>query len=287
MKILLIGRNGQVGAEIEREALVKKIEVVALGREDLDIADGAKVEEVIAETKPSVIINASAYHVVPDCELYPDKAFMINAVALKRLADVCDKEDIQLIHYSTDYVFDGLKGEQYLENDVPHPLQVYGISKDAGEKVVLQYCKRGVVIRTCGVFGGQMGSRSKKGNFVLTILKQTEGKKEMEVSSEQIVSPSYAVDIAKATLQLLQKKDIQGIYHIVNEGYCSWADLAQEIVRVHGGKTKIIPVDRGGMAGSLRRPLFSAIKNHRARELGIVLPSWKDAVKRYLESLPN
>jgi dTDP-4-dehydrorhamnose reductase len=287
MKILLIGKNGQVGAEIERQAVAKKIEIVALGREDLDIVDSMKVEEVIAETRPSVIINASAYHVVPDCELYPDKAFLINAVALKKLADVCDKEGIQLIHYSTDYVFDGLKGEQYLETDTPHPLQVYGISKDAGEKIVLQYCKNGVVIRTCGVFGGQTGSRSKKGNFVLTILKQTEGKEEMEVSSEQIVSPSYAKDIAKATLELLKKKDMQGIYHLVNEGYCSWADFAQEIVRVHGRKTKIIPVDRGGMAGSLRRPLLSALKNNRAKELGIVLPTWEDAVKRYLESLSN
>lgn len=285
MKILLIGKNGQLGMALEEQAKKLNLAVLSYGREDLDITDYDKVNKEIAANKPDVVINASAFHVVPECENYPDKAFAINASSLKNLAEVCERTGSVLVHYSTDYVFDGLKGIQYEESDKPNPLQVYGISKVSGESFILNYLQKGIVIRTCGVYGGQSGSRSKKGNFVLNILKQVVGKEELEVSSEQIVNPTYAVDLAEATLQLIQKKDAKGIYHLVNEGYCSWAEFAQCIVEYKKIKTKIIPVDRGGKAGILKRPLFSALKNTRAKQLRIVLPPWQQGLYRYLDKI--
>lgn len=285
MKILLIGKNGQLGSEIDRQAKHLEFKIHSFGREELDITDYKSVRRQIEKHKPDFVVNASAYHVVPDCEAYPDKAFAVNALALKNLADICKKCSSTLVHYSTDYVFDGFKQRSYREDDMPHPLQIYGISKLVGEQIVLQYALGSIVIRTSGLYGGKGGSRAKKGNFVLTILKQIKGKKGLEVSSEQIVSPTYAADIALATLKLLQNRSAKGIFHLVNEGFCSWAEFASEIVKIKRLPTKIIPVDRKGMAGSLRRPLFSALKNTRASKLGVKLPSWQDALRRYLITL--
>jgi len=285
MKILLLGKTGQLGKELQQQAVAFNFEIVAFGRDELDITDYKKVSRMIEKHNPDVVINASAYHVVPECELYPDQAFAINSVALKQLADICNERDIRLVHYSSDFVFDGLKGKPYREDDRAYPLQVYGISKLAGEFAVLDYCQKGIVIRACYVYGGKTGSRIKKGNFILTILKQIEGKTELEVASEQIVSPTYAADLATATLQLLKKKKAAGLFHLVNEGHCSLAELAAQIVKYKKSKTKIIPVDRGGKAGALKRPLFSALKNTHAKKLGVVLPKWQDGLKRYLDTL--
>jgi len=285
MKILLLGKNGQLGHELDTQAKKSGLDIVAFGREEIDITDYTTVNKVIQTHTPDVVINASAYHVVPECEANPDKAFLINAIALKNLAETCEIYHAKLVHFSTDYVFDGKKGKQYVEGDKPQPLQMYGISKIAGEFTVLRYAPQSVIIRASAVYGGKTGSRAKKGNFILSILKQAEGKSELEVSSEQIVSPTYSADLAWATLELLKKKDVSGIFHLVNEGFCSWAELAQAAIIAKGMKTKIIPVDRGGMAGALSRPLFSALKNVRAKEIGITLPKWKNAVKRYMESI--
>lgn len=285
MKILILGKNGQVGQELLTQATELDFDVVALSREELDITNFKSVVNQIEKIKPDIVINASAYHVVPDCETYPDKAYLINAIAVKNLADICEKNDITLVHYSTDYVFDGLKGKPYKENDLPNPLQVYGISKLAGEYGVLNYCKKGVIIRACYIYGGKTGSRAKKGNFVLSILNQAKDVSELEVASEMIVSPTFASDLALATLQLIKNKNIYGIYHLPNEGFCSLADFATSIIKYSGLKTKIIPIDRGGKAGNLRRPLFSVLKNTRAKKLKVFLPHWENAIKRYLKTL--
>lgn len=284
MKILLIGKKGQLGQELHKQSLEQEYEIQAFGREELDITDSEKVKSKIERLKPTVVINASAFHVVPDCEIHPNDAFLINAIAIRNIAEITEKMNIRFITYSTDYVFDGKKGKPYVENDLPSPVQTYGVSKVAGEYLALAYNQNAIVIRSSGVYGGQTGSRSKKGNFALNILKEKD-KKNLEVSSEQIVNPTYAPDLAKASLDLLTHKEAFGIYHLTNEGYCSWAEFASEIMKLIGSKTKIIPVDRKGMAGSLRRPLFSALKNTRAAKLGVKLPPWQDAIKRYIATL--
>jgi len=285
MRILLIGKTGQLGQELQKQGITFGFEMVSYGKDELDVTDHKQIKHLLEKHTPDVVINASAYHVVPDCETHPDLAFAINTIALKNLAEICHERNIRLVHYSSDFVFDGLKGKPYREEDKPNPLQVYGISKLAGEFAVLNYCQKGIVIRACYVYGGKNGSRIKKGNFILTILKQIEDKAELEVASEQIVSPTYAADLANATLQLLKKKKAVGVFHLINEGHCSLAELAAKIVQYKKKETKIIPVDRGGKTGMLKRPLFSALKNTRAKKLGVVLPKWQDGLKRYLETL--
>lgn len=284
-RVLLIGKNGQVGAEVHKQSQERGYEVKAFGREELDIADSVKVKKTIDKLKPAIIVNASAFHFVPDCERYPDKSFLVNSIALKIISETCHEYGIRFVTYSTDYVFDGLKGSPYDEDDKPNPLQIYGISKLAGEYVTLNYSPKSIVIRGSGIYGGKHGSRSKKGNFVISLLKQTRIKKTIEVSSEQIISPTYSHDLVAATLNLLSKNPPGGIYHLVNEGYCSWSEFAKEIIKNKKPSTKIIAVDRRGQSGGTRRPLFSALKNTRAAKLGVKLPTWKDAIRRYLLTL--
>jgi dTDP-4-dehydrorhamnose reductase len=284
MKLFLLGKNGQLGHELDIQAEKLGFTIVSFAREELDITNFQRVTQLIKKHKPSVVVNATAYHVVPECESNPEKAFLVNAIAVRNVAEACETIGSMLVHYSTDYVFDGKKGKPYTEKDLPFPMQTYGISKLAGEHFALASNRKSIVIRSSGVYGGQHGSRSKRGNFALNILKEKD-KKILEVSSEQIVNPTYAVDLALNTLKLLKMKNVSGIYHLVNEGYCSWAQFTGEIMRLVGSKTKVIPVDRRGQSGGARRPLFSALENTKGAELGVRLPSWQDALKRYILTL--
>lgn len=284
MKILLLGKTGQLGEELYLQGKKRKLNIKGYAHKELDIVNFPKLKKILKLNKPDCVINATAFHVVSECETRPQDAFLINSIAVKNLAEVCFEINSKFVTFSTDYVFDGKKGSPYTEKDAPHPVQTYGVSKLAGEHLALAFNPETIIIRTCGVYGGKSGSRSKKGNFILNMLKEKE-KDTLEVSSEQIVSPTYAEDLANATYQLISKKGIGGIYHLINEGYCSWAELAQEIMKTSGSTTKIIPVDRSGQSGGSQRPLFSALKNVRAANMGIKLPKWKDAVGRYVGSL--
>lgn len=286
MKIFLLGKTGQLGGQLYVQGIERKYKIIAPSHSELDIASKDNLERAIRKFNPDIVINATAYHVVPDCEIYPDKAFLINAIAVRDLAEICQSLNIRFVHYSTDYVLDGRKGSPYEEGDLPSPVQTYGISKVAGEYMALSYNTKSIVIRASGVYGGKQGSRSKKGNFALNILKE-KNKETLEVSSEQIVNPTYSLDLARATYELLKKDNVWGIYHLVNEGHCSWAEFAAEIMKLVGSKTKIIPVDRSGQSGGTRRPLFSALKNTRAAKLGIKLPTWQDAIGRYIITLSS
>lgn len=285
MKFLIIGKNGQLGGELVSVLRKRGFDFKAYGREDLDITSVSQLKKKIDSERPDVVINASAFHVVPDCEKYPETSFEVNTIAIKNLAQICNDRKIIFVTYSTDYVFDGLKGFPYEEDDSQNPLQIYGLSKFAGEIAALNYSNKSIVIRTCGVYGGEHGSRSKKGNFILNILSQTKDKKVLEVSSEQIVNPTYALDLAKSSIELILKKPKSGIYHLASEGFCSWADFAKEIIKCKNLSTKIVPVNRKGVSGELKRPLFSALKNTRAKRLGIILPPWQNGLERYLQTL--
>lgn len=285
MKILLIGKQGQLGAQLEKVLVSVHTELYAFGHKELDISHYSAIRGLIKKIRPDVVINTSAYHVLTDCEKYPQKAFAINTFALKNLAEVCRNQKIKLVTYSTDYVFDGAKGKLYTESDSTNPLQMYGLSKLAGEIICLNYNPGSIVIRTCGVYGGAHGSRSKKGNFVLTILNEAKNKTTIEVSSEQIVSPTYARDLAECTARLLHNNTAHGVYHLVNEGYCSWYEFAKEIVKLEKLNVTVSPVDRRGEYAGIRRPLFSALANTKATMLGIVMPSWQNGLKRYLSGI--
>ena len=285
-KILLIGKNGQLGSEIMKDAASFDFEVIGFEKDELDVTIESQVEEKMESIKPDILINTSAFLVVPKCEERSIDAMKVNFLAVRNIAEFCKKRKIIFLTYSTDYVFDGQKGSIYEENDKPNPLQMYGLSKLAGEYAALNLYPEGTfIIRTCGLYGGKAGSLAKGGNFVLNIMKEVEDKSKIEISCEQIVSPTYAGDLSNATLKLLNSKAKSGIYHLINEGFCSWYEFANEIFRLANIRIEVIPVDRGGSAGTMMRPKFYALKNVKAKEFGIALPSWREGLESYMNFL--
>jgi len=285
-KILLIGKTGQLGNEIMKDAPSFGFKIAGLEKEELDVTNESQVKKKIGKIKPDILINTSAYHVVSKCEENPLAAMSVNFIAVRDLAKICKKKNIIFVTYSTDYVFDGEKETSYNENDKPNPLQMYGMSKLAGEYASLNfYPEASFIIRTCGLYGGKTGSLEKGGNFVLNIIKEAQDKKIVEVSSEQIISPTYARDLSKATLKLLNSKVGHGIYHLINEGYCSWYEFAKEIFQLAKIDKELKPVDRNGFSDGIKRPKFSALKNTKAKSLDIKLPSWQEGLKSYFDFL--
>jgi len=285
-KILLIGKNGQLGSEIMKDAASFDFEVMGFEKDELDVTIESRVEEKIDNIKPDVLINTSAYHIVKDCEKKPLVAMDINFIAVDKMSRLCRKYGVKFITYSTDYVFDGKKESPYEENDEPNPLQMYGFSKLAGEYAALNsYPEGAFVIRTCGLYGGKMGSPEKGGNFILNILKGIQDKDFIEVSVEQVASPTYAGDLSRATLRLLTSRAAPGIYHLINEGYCSWYEFAKEIFKLSGISKEIKPINRNGLDEGMKRPKFTALKNVRAKNLDITLPLWQEGLKSYINFL--
>jgi dTDP-4-dehydrorhamnose reductase len=202
---------------------------------------------------------------------------------VRDLAVICKQRDVRLITFSTDYVFGGEQRTPYREDDRTQPLQMYGISRLAGELAALATApKHAVVIRTCGLYGLN-GASSKGGNFVDKRIADAQTLSELEMGCDQVVSPTYTGDLARAILKLIEHPQlIPGLYHLVNEGECTWFEFTKAIYELMGLNVKVHPVDRGGMSGEMRRPLYSALANTKARAMGITLPHWRDALGRYL-----
>jgi dTDP-4-dehydrorhamnose reductase len=282
MRILLIGASGQLGGDLARNR--GSHDIAAPTREQLDIAKPEDVRRALATHQPDVVINCAAFHNVPLCEQQPESAFRINCVAMRDLAAECRDARARLITFSSDYVFGGDKRSPYAENDRPMPLQLYGISRLAGEYAVMATAPdHAVVIRTCGLYGIS-GARSKGGNFVDGRVADGRAGKVIEMAMEQIVAPTSTEDLSIAVLKLAEKPDLApGLYHLVNEGECSWYELTAAIVEIMRLPATVVPVDRGGRSGSMRRPLYSVLGNNKARDLGVVLPPWRDALQRYLQ----
>jgi dTDP-4-dehydrorhamnose reductase len=284
MKLLLIGATGQLGGDLLRNNT--KHEIHAPGRDELDLARPDQVAAVVRRQKPDVILNCAAFHNVPLCEEQPDQAFLINCVAVRNLAALSAEVGAWFVTFSSDYVFGGNgKRTPYLEDDRPAPLQIYGITRLAGEHAALAVAPRySIVIRTCGLYG-QSGARSKGGNFVDARVADASSGRHIEMACEQIVAPTSTDDLSRAVLQLIEHPKLApGIYHLVNEGSCSWYQFACAIVEILGAATLVTPVDRGGRSGNMRRPFYSILANDKARHMGIVLPHWRSALEAYLQS---
>jgi dTDP-4-dehydrorhamnose reductase len=190
---------------------------------------------------------------------------------------------VRLITFSSDYVFGGDKRTPYAEDDLPHPLQVYGITRLAGEHAAMATApQHAIVVRTCGLYG-KSGAKSKGGNFVDGRVADARVGKTIEMAAEQVVAPTSTHDLSKAVLTLAQHREAKpGLYHLVNEGQCSWYELTKAIVEILNLPAKVVPVDRGGVTGNMRRPLYSVLGNTRARALGITLRPWREALAHYL-----
>ena len=281
MKILIIGKTGQLGSALIKDANTIGYDVFAPSKHELDITNKQSFLTALKLFSPDVVINTAAYHNVPLCEVNPMKAFQVNCIAVKEMAEISSDFNVWFVSFSTDYVFDGKKREPYTESDTPNPLQIYGLSKLAGEYAALIYPKS-IIIRTCGLYGLQ-GATSKGGNFVDNRIKDSEKNTYLEVGNDQTVSPTYAGDLSKAVLQLIMHPLREsGIYHLVNQGYCTWYEFTKEIFKIMDIGIELVPVNRRGKTGNMRRPPFSALKNENAAKISIDLPDWKDGLIRYL-----
>lgn len=281
MKILLIGKTGQLGGDILRNGT--KHEIYAPGRDVIDIESKEAIKAVINNYKPSVVVNTAAFHDVLLCEEEYEKAFRVNCVAVRNLAVACRRAGALFVTFSSDYVFGGEKRTPYLEEDKPAPLQIYGISRVAGEFAAMSAARdNSIIIRTCGLYG-MSGAQSKGGNFVDKRIQDAKTHITLEMACDQVVCPTYTEDLSRAVLHLIGHPQLKpGIYHLVNEGECTWYDFTKAIYEILDLNIQVKPIDRRGMSGDMRRPLYSVLANTKAKTLGITLPRWQDGLRSYL-----
>lgn len=286
MRILLTGAKGQVGWELIR-ALAPLGEVLAHDRQSLDLADGDRLRAVVTGLRPEVIVNAAAYTQVDQAESEASAAFAINATAPALLAEIARANDALLVHYSTDYVFDGQQTRPYREDDPPAPLSVYGKSKLAGEQAIQRSGCRHLIFRTSWVYA-QRGR-----NFLLAMLRLAREREELAVVADQTGAPTWARTIAEATaLALARYSGQQGLYHMTASGATSWHGFAERLLaeaRRRGLLAKIPPVCRIATAEyptAAKRPMNSRLDCSRlARDFGLVLPRWETQLALCLDEM--
>jgi dTDP-4-dehydrorhamnose reductase len=242
------------------------------------------VKRICFRHKPDVIVNTAAYVRVDDCETYPDQAFLVNALGTRNMAVVAEELGAKLVHIGTDYVFGGEaepRSVPYTEFDAAIPANVYGKSKLAGEDFVRHLCRRYFIIRTSGLFG-VAGSSGKGGNFVETILRLAKEQDKLTVVNDQIFSPTYTRDLAVKIGELLTTQ-LYGVYHVTNQGACSWYEFAWEILRQAGSKTPVLPVASEQYPQKARRPPYSVLDHYHLRLQGRDdMRSWHEALREYL-----
>jgi len=282
MKIAIIGSNGQLGNDL-MAIFSENYEVRGLTHDDIEITDIDSVKNVISLLKPDIILNTAAYHVVPEAEKFPAKAFQINGIGALNLAKVCQDTGVRLVHYSTDYVFDGSKQKPYTEDDRPNPLNVYANTKLSGEYFALNYCDKSFVIRVSGIYG-KVPCRAKGGNFITTMVKLAKEKPEVKVVNDEILTPTSTSWIAKNTAELI-KTDTFGLYHMSCEGESSWYEFAKVIWDTLKLKTPLYPASVNDFPLVVKRPFYSVLENRNLNKLGInQMPGWKEALKEFLKN---
>ena len=278
MRVLVTGAHGLLGAAIARE--FADSEVRALGHRELDVADESAVDAAVAATRPDLIINCAAYNDVDGAQRDAELALRINALGVLTLARAARRVDCILVHYSTDFVFDGESSRPYTEEDAPNPRGVYAASKLVGEWFARE-APRGYVLRVESLFGhpGSMGARrGSLGTIVDGILAGAE----VPVFVDRTVSPTYTYDLAQATRSIIERALAPGIYHCVNAGTASWLEIAQETARRLNRQLQAKPLTLDTANLKAPRPRYCALSPEKLGSAGIVMPSWQDALSRYL-----
>lgn len=282
-KILILGAKGSLGRQLV-EIFSPNGEVIAWDRGEIDITDRELILKKIGDIKPELIINAAAYNAVDKCEASDEEyelAKKINIDGPKFLAEACLKISAVLIHYSTDYVFDGAEKNGYIETDQPKPINRYGKTKFHGEKRILELSGAGLkwyLIRTSKLFGPKAESEAAKPSFFDIMLKQIRNKSSLEAVDEEVSCFTYTADLAKATKELVDKGAGYGTYHLVNSGACTWYEAALELFKLTGIKIEVKPIAGGELARPAKRPKYSRLLNTK-------LPPMRDyraALSEYL-----
>lgn len=281
-KILVTGAGGQLSTEFNYLAsLLETNTFVFAGQSDLDITVGGEVEQFLKQGGFDLVINCAAYTAVDKAESEKETAYAVNSTGAEILAKLCAASKIRLLHFSTDFVFDGSLSRPYNETDAANPLSVYGKSKLEGEQSVLKYQPDAIVIRTSWVYS------SFGHNFVKTILRLCSERSELNIVDDQIGSPTYARDLAKAVLHVIQQPHWKaGMYHYSNEGVASWYDFAVAIKEMAGLNTRINPISTKGYPTAAVRPPYSVLsKQHFKETYSVGIPYWRDSLKECLSLL--
>ena len=280
-KVFIIGKTGQLGSELAKVF----DDTVTPDMSALDITKTNDTERYILDLKPNVIINTSAYQDLHQCEKNPHAAFFMNWIAVRNLALTAKRINALFVHFSTNYVFDGLKTMPYKEEDETNPAQIYGISKLAGEESILRhYPENSLVIRTSVLFGGS-GS-PEKGNFILNRIKESKSKK-LTIDSEQVFSITYAKDLALAVKKIIEDigvKNCPGIYHMVNDGICSWFDLTKYVFDLIYSDCRLESIARHGIDGKVKRPIYTPFSTEKIMVFEFKLPKLSIAISSIVYS---
>jgi dTDP-4-dehydrorhamnose reductase len=280
VRCVLLGAAGQLGFDLGRTFNMPD-EIVPLTRADLDILDTARVSELLRELQPTHVVNATAYNQVDRAEDDPAPAFAVNATAVEHLASTCQELGATLIHFSTDYVFDGRGRTPYSERDTPNPINRYGESKLLGERLAQAACERVLIIRVCGLFGVARATGHGT-NFVETMLRLAAAGRPLRVVTDQVLTPSYTLELAKKVWRLLPKA-APGIYHLTNAGQTSWYDFTREIFSLSGLDVEVTPVTAAEFGARARRPAYSVLAHDGLAALGEDdLGTWRQALDTYL-----
>jgi dTDP-4-dehydrorhamnose reductase len=275
MKILILGAKGALGQTFVD--VYQGEEIFAWDRDELDITDQEAVGNRIQELKPDLVINCAAYNAVDKAEEDRGTAESINGSAVGYIAQACSAIGATMVHFSTNYVFDGNNSEGYNEDDKPSPQSSYAKSKLMGEMELAQNLENYYLIRTAWLYG--RFSENGKPSFVDTMLKAAAEKRDIKVISDEFANPTYVLDLAQATRQLVLDQKPFGIYHLVNMGVASWYDLAKEIFKIKGLDVKIATATRGAFVRLAARPQYGVLNNTKF----IQLRPWTEALKEYLK----
>jgi len=277
----VFGSFGQLGVELVRDLNARGYEVKGWERAALDITHTDQVERAVVDFDPEVVFNSAAYNQVDVAEREPQAAFMVNALGVRNIALACRQIDAQLVHFSTDYVFDGTASRPYREDDPPHPLGAYAVSKLAGELYAQAYLDHALVVRTCGVFGPG-GLHTNRGNFVELMFRHATARQPIRVVEDHIGSPTYAPLLAARTIDLVEKQQ-HGIFHIAGGTSISWFNFAKLIFQTAGLTSELHPTNEREYRTPARRPKYSALSNSKVDGLGLpAMPPLEECVKQYL-----
>lgn len=268
MRIVLVGSNGQLASSL-KEALARQ-ELLCFSHQQLDITDEFQVREIMRKSHPDVVINSVAIRKPDECERDPVRAFLVNALGARNLALSCAEEKCVLVQVSTDNVFDGTKNTPYLEEDRTNPITAYGVSKLAGEFFVKNLVEKHYIVRTSALFGGE-------NNFVLMMLKKFQKKDRIQVVTDQRVSPTYTLDLARGIAELIQGENY-GTYHMSNAGGCSWYEFACAIFEIQNMPVDIFPIKTSDLELASSRLKNAELGHDKLEDL----PTWRNALERYL-----
>jgi len=284
-RAVVFGAAGQLGIELVRELQQRRFAVMSWDRTQVDITDATAVQKALADFDAEVVFNSAAYNQVDVAEKEPQAAFQINALAVRNLALACRQVDAQLVHFSTDYVFDGTARHPYVEEDPTHPLGAYAVSKLAGELYAQAYLDRALVVRTSGVFGPG-GLATARGNFVELMLRLAASPNPIRVVEDHVASPTYAPQLASRTIDLVER-NFSGLFHIGGGTPSSWFHFARLIFDAVGLQPVLLATNEREYRTPARRPKYSALSNAKMERVGLdPMPSLKDALASYFARRP-